>query len=65
MSIKKSDVSIIGAYRGLMDTLVKTRGFRGYSTLDYCMERIRSFDPEYFKDQDELAAFQAAGKEKV
>lgn len=65
MSKKHSDAHIIGSYRGLIDTLIKQKGFRGFSTMDYVRERIRMFDPEYFLDEDELAAKIAAGKEKV
>lgn len=51
---KKTDAQIVGSYRGLIDFMVKTKSFRGYSTMDYVMERIRSFDPDYFAEEDEF-----------
>lgn len=51
---KKTDAQIVGSYRGLIDFMVKTKSFRGYSTMDYIKERVRDFDPDYFAEEDAL-----------
>lgn len=47
----------VDGYRKLIDFMVKNKCFRGYSTLDFVMEKIRRFDPDYFKDSDDFMEF--------
>lgn len=63
--VAKNELPIITGYRKLIDFLVKTKGFRGYSTLDYVKEKIRAFDPDFFKEEDEYVAYMASRKEEV